>query len=172
MRRNDREITDRAEIIEVMKKCDVCRLALNDHGYPYIIPLNFGLTETNGTIELYFHSALEGRKVDLIQEDNRAAFEMDCSHLLQYFQEKGYCTYAYESVTGRGRISILGEDEKMEALRLLMDHYHPNANAPFNPAALPRTLIYKLTVEELTGKRKAPKMPDPDSTHPDKCENA
>ena len=63
MRRHDREITAPDEIIEVMKKCDVCRLALNDAGgYPYILPLNFGMTTDNGKIELYFHGAKEGTK--------------------------------------------------------------------------------------------------------------
>jgi len=28
MRRKDREVTDLSEIIEIMKNCDVCRLAL------------------------------------------------------------------------------------------------------------------------------------------------
>ena len=43
MRQGNREITELNEIIGVMKKCDVCRLALNDNGYPYILPLNFGM---------------------------------------------------------------------------------------------------------------------------------
>ena len=43
MRRKDREVTDLSEIIEIMKNCDVCRLALNDDGFPYILPLNFGM---------------------------------------------------------------------------------------------------------------------------------
>ena len=43
MRRSDREITDFQELITVMRGCDVCRLALHDQPYPYILPLNFGL---------------------------------------------------------------------------------------------------------------------------------
>ena len=34
MRRTDREITDRAEILAVMEKCQVCRLALHNGDYP------------------------------------------------------------------------------------------------------------------------------------------
>ena len=66
MRQKNREITDFNEKIEVMKKCDVCRLALNDDGYPYIIPLNFGMSVEGKKVTLYFHSALEGYKVDLM----------------------------------------------------------------------------------------------------------
>ena len=47
MRRRDREITDKQDILEVMRKCDVCRIALHDGDYPYIVPLNFGLQVEN-----------------------------------------------------------------------------------------------------------------------------
>ena len=157
MRRKDREIKDRNEILSIMKKCDVCRLALNDNGYPYILPLNFGIDDDGETIELIFHSALEGHKLELIKADNRASFEMDCNHQMQYFEDKGYCTFSYESVIGKGRVSILPETEKESALRKLMNHYHTNEKTYFNPAAIPRTMVYKLTVEEMTGKRKNPK---------------
>ena len=157
MRQKNREITELNEIVEVMRSCDVCRLALNDDGYPYIVPLNFGLEVIDGTIKLYFHSALEGYKLDLIKKDNRASFEMDCKHQLQYFEEKGYCTMAYESVVGRGRIRILDEEEKMDALKKIMRQYHKDKEAYFNPAAISRTLVYVLTVEKITGKRKNPK---------------
>ena len=66
MRRADREITDFEEMLQVMERCDVCRLALNDEGYPYILPLNFGMSARDGKVELYFHGALEGRKYQLM----------------------------------------------------------------------------------------------------------
>ena len=43
MRRADREIKEFDEMIQVIEKCDVCRIALNDEEYPYILPLNFGM---------------------------------------------------------------------------------------------------------------------------------
>lgn len=157
MRRKDREIIETAEIIDVMRRCDVVRLGLNDNGYPYILPLNFGMDYGGEHIRLYFHSALEGHKTDLIEKDNRASFEMDTKHELGYDAEKGYCSYYYESVMGKGRITILEGEEKITALEKLMDHYHPGMNAYFNPAAIPRTMVYRLDVKEVTGKRKAPK---------------
>lgn len=36
MRRSDREVTKFSDIIAIIEKCDVCRLALNDEDYPYI----------------------------------------------------------------------------------------------------------------------------------------
>ena len=63
-------------------------------------------------------------------------------------------TYSYESVMGYGHITILDGQEKMDALRAIMDQYHPGENAWFDTAATARTLVYKLTVEGMTGKRK------------------
>ena len=154
MRRHDREITDKNEILEIMNLCDVCRLAFKDGDYPYILPLNFGIEEKAGHIILYFHSALEGYKTELIKRDNRVSFEMDCRHELKYDDEKGYCTMAYESVIGRGRIEVLPNDEKENALRKIMGHYHHSEDTYFNPAAIPRTLVYMLMIEEMTAKRK------------------
>lgn len=157
MRRKDREITELTELLDVIRTCDVCRIAMNDEdGVPYIVPLNFGMTEQDGKISLHFHSALEGKKLDLIAKNPRVAFEMDTKHELEYFQDKGYCTYAYESVMGKGRIRILSEEDKFDSLTQLMEHYHPGENAYFNPAAMARTCVYCLDVEQITGKRKLP----------------
>lgn len=157
MRQANREVKDKNEIINIIRSCDVCRLALNDDGYPYIIPLNFGLKVDEEKIVLIFHSALEGKKMDLIQKDNRASFEMDCNHTLKYVADKGYCTMDYESVIGRGRIRILSEEEKFDALQEIMNQYHDEKNTYFNPAAISRTSVYCLVVDEITGKRKKSK---------------
>ena len=151
MRRSDREIKDIDEIIKVIEKCDVCRLALNDDGYPYILPLNFGMQVTNGKITLYFHGATEGKKYELIEKDKRASFEMDCSHRLVTDIDRGNCTMEYESVIGKGMIEILSEEEKYDALCILMKHYHKE-DFPFNKAVIPETTVMKLVVENITGK--------------------
>lgn len=152
MRRDDREIRDFSEIIEVMKKCDVCRIALNDEGYPYILPLNFGMKTEEGQITLYFHGAGEGRKYELIKRDNRASFEMDCAHKLVADREACRCTMGYESVVGRGRIEIVTDEEKQEALCALMRQYHEE-EFPFRKEVADRTTVMKLVVEKVTGKR-------------------
>lgn len=153
MRRNDREIKDLSEIIEVIRKCDVCRIALNDEeGYPYIIPLNFGMETEGGRITLYFHGAGEGKKFELLKKDNRASFEMDCSHKLIADREACRCTMGYESVVGRGRMEIASDAEKREALCALMQQYHED-DFPFREEVMNRTTVMKLTVEEIHGKR-------------------
>ena len=66
MRRKDREVADFTEQLAIIKKCDVCRIALNDEdGFPYIVPMNFGMDVQDGQLYLYFHCATEGKKLDL-----------------------------------------------------------------------------------------------------------
>ncbi len=153
MRRSDREVTDFNELVAIMEKCDVCRVAFHDEEYPYILPLNFGMRVEKETVTLYFHGALEGKKYRLLERDNRVSFEMDCGHRLVLQEEKGMCTMAYESVVGHGTLALLSEEEKYEALCLLMRHYRPEGYA-FDKAAIPRTAVMKLTVTGLTGKRR------------------
>ena len=153
MRRKDREITDFHEIIEIIRKCDVCRLALNDEGYPYIVPLNFGLDVRGDQVYFYFHAAVKGKKLDLIAKDNRAAFEMDCGHNLLLFEEEMNCTMAYESVMGNGTIEHVPDEEKFQALKILMRQYHAE-DFKFNTNMMKATTVLKMTVLDMTGKRR------------------
>ena len=153
MRRKDREITDLSEMIDIIKKCDVCRIALNDEDYPYIVPLNFGMDVKDEIVTLYFHGALEGKKIDLIKKNNRASFEMDCGHHFILYEERMSCTMGYESVMGRGTIEILSEEEKYEALLFLMRQYHAE-DFQFNKNIMKVTTVMKMTVTSMTGKRR------------------
>ena len=82
MRRRDREIKEFDEIVKIIKKCDSLVLGLNDEGYPYLVPLNFGMDIEDGQLYLYFHCDKEGKKLYLIQKDNRDTFEMHHAHQL------------------------------------------------------------------------------------------
>jgi len=177
VRRNDREVKDFDDIVGIIKKCDVCRLALNGgDGYPYILPLNFGFTavaeasptkdatnsdengkKTDGKIVLYFHGATEGKKYELIHRDNRASFEMDCAHRLVTDNVSGSCTMEYESVIGRGTIEIIDDNNtaaKIAALDILMAQYPVPADFKYNVDIAARTAVMKMTVTEFTAKRR------------------
>ena len=50
MRRTDREVTNPAEIAEMMTRCEVLHLALNTDTVPYILPVNFGMEPDGMTL--------------------------------------------------------------------------------------------------------------------------
>lgn len=153
MRRKDREITDFNEIINIIKKCDVCRIALNDDEYPYVVPLNFGLDVQGNQVFFYFHAAMEGKKLDLIAKDNRATFEMDCDHNFILYEERMSCTMGYASVIGHGTIEIVADEDKYESLKILMRQYHAE-DFKFNTDMMKVTTVLKMTVTDMLGKRR------------------
>ena len=153
MRRKDREITDMNEIIEIMKKCGVCRLALFDEEYPYIVPLNFGMSAQSGKICLYFHGASSGKKLDLIKKCGKASFEMDCGHNLITGERACDYTMEYESVCGCGTVEILNDSEKTAALTSLMNQYDKKESHEFDEKEIKAVMVFKLNVENITGKR-------------------
>ena len=154
MRRKDREVTGRDAILNMIKNCDVCRIGINYCGYPYIVPLNFGMKATESRIEFYFHGATDGLKYELLEKDPRVGFEMDCDHVLASRPAEGYCTMNYGSVIGIGHIEFIDDEaSKLNALKIICDKYHPEG-FKFNPAAVSRTRVFKLVVERLTAKAK------------------
>lgn len=153
MRRMDRAVTDFQEMIGIMERCDVCRLALNTPEVPYILPLNFGMEVEKNRVVLYFHGAQEGTKYELMDRDNRAAFEMDCGHRLILDDEKRTCSMTYESIIGRGLIEPVPDRDKQRALKLIMAHYRQE-DFPFPEQTAAFTRVFRLTVSEMTGKRR------------------
>jgi len=153
MRRKDREITDMDSIIEIIRKCDTCRISLFDEEYPYIIPMNFGFDKSGDQLMLYFHGAHEGKKIDLIKKCNRASFEMDCAHKLITGEKACNYTMEYESVCGNGIIEILGPQDRAAALKHLMKQYSSKENFEFDSSELNAVTVLRLKVNSITGKR-------------------
>lgn len=157
MRRKDREISDMEELLKIIRKCDVCRIALFDEDYPYIIPMNFGYSYTGDSLKLYFHGAKEGTKLTLMEKNPKAAFEMDCSHRLVTGEEACDYSMEYESVCGNGTIRILGPGQTVSALDILMKQYTEDTSLKYREAYLTSVAVMELTVEHISGKRKPSK---------------
>ncbi len=153
MRRKDREIADFEEIKAVMSKCSVCRVAFFDEVYPYIVPLSFGFGEDDGKLTLYFHCANEGKKMDLLKRNNNVAFEMDCPDKFFDGEKACYSTMAFESICGIGTLETVDDEEKIPALKLLMQQYSDKREFEFDAFEVKAVTVLKLTVKEMTGKR-------------------
>lgn len=155
MRRTDREITNVNDIKNIIDKCDVIRIAINDEIYPYIIPVNFGYEFIDDKLTLFFHSSTEGYKHKVIENDNHISFEMDCSHILMQPVDGIACSasMAYESVIGQGIVSAVGDDEKETALIKILEHYNID-DKKFNSMQLAKTKVYKIQVHCFNAKRR------------------
>ncbi len=149
MRRKDREIVDIEKVLEIVKKCDCCRLGLVDDGEAYVVPLNYGYEYLDGRLVLYFHCAREGRKIDLIPSQKRVFFEMDGKHELAAGRHSDEYTFLYQCVMGYGRLEII-EDEagRQHGLQKLMEHYVDERAWSFRPELMQRVHVLRLCVEE------------------------
>lgn len=153
MRRKDREVSNINDIIDIIGRCEVCRLAFFDEEYPYIVPLNFGHSYDGTTLEFYFHGANAGKKLELLNENNKVGFELDCS--LKLIANEDACEYSmeYESVCGNGTVILLDESEKAFALQQLMKQYVKDKEFQFNEKVLNSVAVFKLVVNSISGKR-------------------
>lgn len=160
MRRKDKEITDKAEIESIIKNAQVCRIAMYDDfaKFPYIVPMNFAYKDGI----LYFHSAKQGRKIDIINNNPNICFEIDTAHGV-IIGEKKLCNWsmAYESVMGFGK-AVINDDEqvKISALNLLIQKYSKEnisdieiSSYQYPESSLKNTSIIQVKILEMTGKK-------------------
>jgi uncharacterized protein len=153
MRRKEREITDKQELETIINKCDVCRVAFADANVPYIVTMNFGYSGENGKI--YFHSAGEGRKIDMILKNNYVCFELDTNHVLHEGSKACDFGMSYSSVVGYGYITIVSDPaERISGLNQIMSHYTGKSGFSYNQSVLERTMVLRLDISGMTGKKK------------------
>ncbi len=141
-------------MIDILQRADVCRVAIHDEPAPYIVAMNFGY-EAGKETAIFFHCAVEGRKLELLARNDAVGFQMDVGHELVRGEKPCQWGMKYKSIVGTGRITeVRGEEEKRAALDRIMDHYgFANTEKNYDAAALQKTKILKLTVREMTGKR-------------------
>ncbi|WMJ84379.1 pyridoxamine 5'-phosphate oxidase family protein [Oscillospiraceae bacterium LTW-04] len=152
MRRKDREVTDPTALLNIIEECKVCRVAMQDEQGLYIVPLNFGYVFDEGKLTLYFHSAKEGRKIDILSKSPVVAFEMDCSH--QLIESEIACRngYAYKSIIGTGDASLIKSfEEKIKGLSHIMIH-QTGKEFEMPPQAVNSVAVFKIDAIEFTGK--------------------
>jgi nitroimidazol reductase NimA-like FMN-containing flavoprotein (pyridoxamine 5'-phosphate oxidase superfamily) len=151
LRRKEKEVTARHEIESIIRQSSVCRLGLVDDGWPYIVPVCFGYQDN----VLYFHSAKEGRKIEILKRSNRVCFEFDIQAEVK--PGKTACAWGmqYQSVIGFGTAALIeNPDQKREALGIIMSQYADGA-FEFSEKAFDQALVIKVDISRMSGKRSA-----------------
>ena len=154
MRRKDRELTDGAEMDEILDKALVGHLGLCDEGEPYVLPMNFAALKG----ALYLHSAREGRKLGILERNPRACFSVQTDMELAPSPRACGWGMTYRSVLLFGAISLVdSEEEKGEAMTALMKKCaNPDFAHVFTPSELASVTVLRLDWNERTGKARRP----------------
>ncbi|MGI6736867.1 MAG: pyridoxamine 5'-phosphate oxidase family protein [Anaerovoracaceae bacterium] len=156
MRRKDREVTEIDRIFDIVDHCSVVHLGMVDRGHPYVTALNFGYERDGDDLILYFHSAREGRRMDILRDNPEVFFQMHCVDEFIRSTKENPCSFCwrYDSVTGSGKVEFIEDpQEKAHALNCLIGHLdHASAQYAFPEKALRNTCVYKVRSGDIAGK--------------------
>lgn len=153
MRRKDRQITEIESIRAILDKAKVLHLAMIDGARPYVVPMNYGYALADGRLTLYLHGAKEGRKLDILQQNDRVAFVLE-TDVSPVSGGDIPCKYgeAYASVMGEGTAVLLDDPvQKIEALQILMKTQTGREFA-FTPAMAESVAVIRVNVDSFTAK--------------------
>ena len=154
MTKRERQITDPDRIRHILDAGKVLHLGLAVDNEPYVVPMNYGYTFENDKLVLYLHSAVRGKKLDMIQANPRVFFEIDCD--LLPFAGAVPCQYglSYSSIMGRGNARIVEDvEEKKRAMSLLMKT-QTEKDFSFEDRLVSIVAVIRIDVSEYTAKHR------------------
>ena len=158
VRREDRAVNDEAWFIDFLKKADVGTLATVHDGQAFLNQNLFVYDE--GTHAVYIHTARKGRTRANVEMDEKVSFAiMEMGRLLPADEALEFSVeYAGVVIFGTSTI-VEDEEESTRILQLLLDKYAPHLSAgddyrPPVPEELKRTSVFKVTIDNWSGKKK------------------
>ena len=154
MTKREFQITDPEQIVRILDAAKVLHLGLAVNNEPYVVPMNYGYTMEEGKLTLYLHSAVRGKKLDMIRENPNVFFELDSDRVP--FEGEIACQYglSYFSVMGRGKAAIVEDvEEKMQAMSALMKT-QTQKDFTFNPRLVSIVAVIRIDVSEYTAKHR------------------
>jgi nitroimidazol reductase NimA-like FMN-containing flavoprotein (pyridoxamine 5'-phosphate oxidase superfamily) len=163
IRRRDRAMNDDAWISAMLQKTAVASIAVADGGEPYINTNIFYYDSDEHAI--YLHTAAQGKLRTAIEHSGRVCLSvfalgrfLPASTALEFSVE-------YEGVVVFGTATVVTDEaEAFRALDKLLHKYAPHLEPgrdyrPSTSEEIHRTTVYRIAVEEWSGKRK---QVDPD----------
>ena len=147
MRRFKQQLLDE-ECIQILNDNTAGVLSVaGDDGYPYGVPLSYAYKDG----KLFFHSALDGHKVDAIKINPKVSFcviDRDDVHPAEY-------TTYYRSVIAFGKAKLIEiNNDKMIGLDMLSDKYSHGEGDKEKEIknGINRLVIIEVEIEHLTGR--------------------
>ena len=154
MTKRELQVTDPGQIRAILDTAKVLHLGLAVDNEPYVVPMNYGYTMENGNLVLYLHSAVRGKKLDMLRTNPRVFFELDCDRMP--FEGDKPCQYGlvYSSIMGRGTAAIVEDvEEKKKAMAILMKT-QTGKDFEFNDRLVSIVAVIRIDVSEYTAKHR------------------
>jgi nitroimidazol reductase NimA-like FMN-containing flavoprotein (pyridoxamine 5'-phosphate oxidase superfamily) len=151
MRRKDRKMSREFAEGIIDRSVYGAMATVGSDGLPYSVPLSF----VRDGAWLYFHCAQEGYKIDNMKNQTRVSVTFVGDVIIPPTD----FTVGYESAIVSGSAGeVTDRDEKIHALRLICERYTPANMAAFDEAiekSLDNTGVWKIRIDEISGKRRA-----------------
>lgn len=148
MRRKDRAM-DLAATKELLESAEYGTLATaGKDNMPYLVPMSFVYIEDS----IYFHCAVEGRKIKNIKENAKACFNVAAQVELL---PAAFATKYKSAVVSGDIFEVEDEEEKTRALEAFVQKYSADFYASgmvYIEKAIAKTRVFKLAITELSGK--------------------
>lgn len=149
MRKISKKIPDLTEVESILKAGELCRLAMSIDNNPYLVTMNYGYHDGC----LYFHSALEGLKIEIMKSNPNVCFQVETD--VDLTPTENICDWSqdYRTVVGFGRVEFIQEKkEKIFALKCLLKQY-VDRDHEIPDEKLEGVLLFKVVIEKMTGKQ-------------------
>ncbi len=152
IRRKEKEIKDRTEILRILDRAKYITIAMTDTDGPYLATLTHAYDKTRNAV--YFHCAKEGRKVNILRRDSRVWGQA----LIDLGYVKGKCDHLFETAQFRGKVSFVDSStEKRHALELLIskneEHPEPVMKKQLTDESIGHVNVGRIDIEYLSGKQ-------------------
>ena len=154
MTKRELQITDEGQIRAILDAAKVLHLGMCADNEPYVVPMNYGYTLEDGRLVFYLHSAVLGKKLEMLRANPRVFVELDCDR--KPFEGEKPCQYglSYSSLMGRGTARIIEDvEEKMQAMTALMKT-QTQKDFEFNERLVSIVAVIRIDVAEFTAKHR------------------
>ena len=150
MRRKEKEVTDKTVIKTILRNSRICTIAISDSEYAHIVPLNYGYSDNC----LWFHSAPEGRKIDLLNLSGKVSFIIEDSYRIIPSETACGWTTEYRSLMGTGYVEIITDNKvKKKGLDIIMAHHGAKGKMVYRDNQISAMVLLKLNIETISCKQ-------------------
>ncbi|MCF8304365.1 MAG: pyridoxamine 5'-phosphate oxidase family protein [Bacteroidales bacterium] len=147
-----RTTNDITEIESIIKRCEVCHIAMADQdNQPYVLPFNFAYYNSC----IYLHSDPTGKKIDILNHNNRVCLAFSTDYRLYHQNENVACSYSmhYRSVLAYGKVEFVEDiDRKKEIMNLIMKHYTGKDDFGYNQPAIKNVKVFRIPIDNFDGR--------------------
>lgn len=153
-----RHCTDKGKIEDFLSKAKTGFLGLTSGNQPYVIPLNFVWWERT----IYFHGAAEGRKIEIMKENNHCCFTISEEYGTLVSPIPAHTDTAYMSAVLFGKVELVTDvEEATDAMQKMLDKYVPGYYDTslssshidkYRSSMGSKTAVYKILISDITVK--------------------